>query len=270
MNPRLFLHVASMEARRTLSYRANFWIQALLTFLAELGLAWFLWRGVFEASGATLVAGFTFEGLVRYSILVALVGRVVRGTDLEGAVAQEIYDGGLSRYRVYPVSHYAFKYAQHLGALLPVLVQLVLFGLAWILIQGEAGLEGITPLSALGFVVALAAANVLQFALAWPIQGVAFWAENVWSLMVALRFVSSILGGSLIPLAAFPAGALPWLEALPFRYLYSFPVEVLTGTVDAAGFARGLAVTLAWTLVLRWVGSKVWRRGDLSYSGAGM
>jgi len=270
VSPRLFLHVASMEARRALSYRANFWIQALLTFLAELALAWFLWRGVFAASGATFVAGFSFEGLVRYSVLVALVGRVVRGTDLEGAIAQEIYDGGLSRYRVYPVSHYAFKYAQHLGALLPALIQLLLFGLTWILIQGQAGLEGITLLSTLGFVAALAAANVLQFALAWPIQGVAFWAENVWSLMVALRFVSAILGGSMLPLAAFPPGALPWLEALPFRYLYAFPVEVLTGTVSTAGFVRGLAVALGWILVLRWVGARVWRRGDLSYSGAGM
>lgn len=270
MSPRLFAHVASMSARRALSYRADFWIQALVSFGAELGLAWFLWRGMLDATGEVALAGLSFAALVRYSVLVALCGKVVRGGDLEGAIAQEIYDGSLSRYRVYPVSHFAFKYAQHVGSLLPAVVQLVLFGAAWVLLQGAEGLAGISPLTLAGFVAALALANLLQFTLAWPIQGVAFWAENVWSLMVALRFVSGLLGGSMLPLAVFPAAAQPWLEALPFRYLYAFPVEVLTGQVDGVGFLRGVAVALAWTCGLRWAGAAVWRRGDRVYSGAGM
>jgi ABC-2 type transport system permease protein len=270
VSPRLFLHVMSMSARRSMSYRADFWIQALVTFGAELGLAWFLWRGVLEASGQVALAGLSFAALVRYSVLVALAGKVTRGGDLEGAIAQEIYDGSLSRYRVYPVSHFAFKYAQHLGTLVPALVQLTLFGTAWVLFQGDAGLEGITPLTFLGFVAALALANLLQFSMAWPIQGVAFWAENVWSLMVGLRFVSGILGGSMLPLAVFPDAAQPWLEALPFRYLYAFPVEVLTGQVGLQGLGVGLLVGASWTVVLRWVGAAVWRRGDRVYSGAGM
>jgi ABC-2 type transport system permease protein len=270
MSPRLFWHVASMGARRSMSYRADFWIQALVTFGAELGLAWFLWRGVLDASGEVALAGLSFVALVRYSVLVALAGKVTRGGDLEGAIAQEIYDGSLSRYRVYPVSHFAFKYAQHLGSLVPALVQLALFGVAWVLLQGEEGRAGITALTLLGFVASLALANLLQFAMAWPIQGVAFWAENVWSLMVGLRFVSGILGGSMLPLAVFPSAAQPWLEALPFRYLYAFPVEVLTGQVDAEGFGRGLLVGALWIVVLRWAGAAVWRRGDRVYSGAGM
>lgn len=275
MSPRLFLHVASMSARRAMSYRIDFWIHAVVGFLTELALAWFLWAGMFAgmsaaAMGVAVIGGLTFEGLVRYAVLVALVGKVVRGNDLEGAIAQEIYDGSLSRYRVYPVSHYLFKYAQHVGSLLPGVVQLLLFGAAWVLLQGGSGLEGITPLGVLGFVAALVLGNVLQFALAWPIQGVAFWAENVWSLMVALRFVAGLLGGSMLPLSVFPEAVRPWLDALPFRYLYAFPVEVLTGLVDGAGFVRGAAICLAWVVGLRLLGVYVWRRGDRIYSGAGM
>lgn len=270
MRPALFLHVASMSARRSLSYRADFWIQAVLTFAAELGLAWFLWAGMLAASGAPTLGGMGFEELVRYAVLVALVGKVVRGTELEGAIAQEIYEGGLSRYRVYPVSFFAFKYAQHLGSLLPSVAQLLVFGAAWVLLRGEAGLEGITPATAAGCVLALAVGNLLQFTLAWPIQGVAFWAENVWSLMVALRFVGSLLGGALLPLGVWPEALRPWLEALPFRYLYAFPVEVLTGHVGGAALVQGLCVALGWTALLGWAGAAVWRRGDRIYSGAGM
>lgn len=270
MSPRLFLHVASMEARRALAYRASFWIRVVLTFGAEVGLAWFLWRGVLDASGATTIGGFTFEGVVRYAVLVALVSRVVHGSDLEGAIAQEIYDGSLSRYRVYPVSLFAFKYAQHLGHLAPSVVQLLLFGGLWLSAGTGLGWSGVSAAGVGGFVLALALGNLLLFTLAWPVQGVAFWAENVWSLMVAVRFVTGLLGGLMVPLSVFPDAARPWLDALPFRYLYSFPIEILTGSVTTAGWLQGTGVSVAWVLALRAVGAWVWRRGSLSYGGAGM
>jgi ABC-2 type transport system permease protein len=270
VNPRLFLHVVSLEVRRSLAYRADFWIQAVLTFLAEIGLAWFLWRGVFDASGATTIGGFTFEGAVRYTLLVALAAKVARGTGLEGAIAQEIYDGSLSRYRVYPVSYFAFKYAQHVGTLLPSLLQLTLFGGAWLLVAGPAGFEGVTAGSALRALVSLALANLLHFTLAFPIQGVGFWAENVWSLMVALRFVGGLLGGLLLPLSVFPDAWRPLLDWLPFRYAFAFPVETFTGGVTGTEWLAGSAVALGWTVVLRGLGAWVWRRGALVYSGAGM
>ena len=272
MSPRLFVHVMSLEVRRSLTYRADFWIQALLTFLAELALAWFLWRGVFDASGSTTIGGLTFEEAVRYTVLVVLLGKLTYGgsTGQEGAVAQEIYDGSFSRYRVYPVSFYTFKYAQNLGRMLPATIQTLLFGGVWLLLRGTGGFQGITALSLVQAAVAVALANFLYFAISWPIQGVAFWAENVWSLMVALRFVQGLLGGMLLPLSVFPAGMRPLLDLLPFRYLFAFPVEVLTGEVSGWAFAQGCGLATAWWCVFRLVGVWVWRRGGLAYAGAGM
>lgn len=271
MTPRLFLHVASLEARRSLTYRADFWIQAVLTFLAELALAWFLWRAVFDESGRALVGGLTFDEAVRYTVLTALLAKVVRGgAGLEGAIAQEIYDGSYSRYRIYPVSFFTFKYAQNLGTLAPALVQWVLFGGLWLGLCGTQGFAGLTPTGALMALVSVALANLLHFAIAWPLQGVAFWAENVWSLMVALRFVSGLLGGLLLPLSTFPDALRPLLDLLPFRYLFAFPVEVLTGRVDPGAWLLGTALTLGWWVVFRLVGAWVWGRGGLTYSGAGM
>lgn len=270
MSPRLFLRVAGMEVRRTVTYRVDFWAQALLGFLAEWALAWFLWLGVFEASGAATVGGLTLAGAVRYTLLAALVGKVMRGTGLDGAIAQEIYDGSLSRYRVYPVSLYAFKYAQHAGTVVPGLLQLVLFGLAWLLLQGPGAFAGMTPLSALLALGSVALGNALLFAIIWPVQGVAFWAENVWSLLVALRFVAGLLGGQLLPLSVFPSALQPLLDVLPFRFLFAFPVEVLTGRVGVGDWALGMGLAALWLGAFRLLGAWVWRRGSLVYSGAGM
>jgi ABC-type uncharacterized transport system permease subunit len=271
VSPRLLLHVASLEARRSITYRADFWIQAVLVFLAELALAWFLWLGVFETSGSATIGGFTFAEAVRYTLLVALLAKVVRGgTGLEGAIAQELYDGSFSRYRIYPVSYYAFKYAQNLGSLVPALIQCVLFGGIWLTLQGGVGFDGITLAGAAMALVSVAVANMLHFAIAWPNQGVGFWAENVWSLMVALRFVGGLLGGVLLPLSTFPDVVRPVVEWLPFRFLFSFPIEVLTGAAGPAAWLQGTAVALGWWVVFRLVGVWVWARGGLTYSGAGM
>ncbi len=271
MSLRLYGHVAAQEVRRTLSYRFDLWSQAALTFLAEWALAWFVWRGAFDASGAERIGGFGFSEAVRYTLLVALLGRVVRGGTLaDTGVASEIYDGTLSRYLVYPVSLYRYKYAQHVGSQLTALLQVLAFGVVWGAVEGPGAFRGVTPAGVAACALAVTLGNALSFALAWPLQGVAFWAENVWSLLVGLRLASGLLGGFLLPLSLFPPGwgeALAWL---PFRYLYAFPVEALTGRLSGAALAQGLCALVGWLVLLRLLGEWVWRRGQRVYAGAGL
>ncbi len=51
MNTRLFLHVFTIQARKLMSYRADFWLSSVVSFLVELGIMFFLWRAVFAESG---------------------------------------------------------------------------------------------------------------------------------------------------------------------------------------------------------------------------
>ena len=73
MSPRLFAHVASMEARTRFSYRVDFWINAILSFGVEMVVVWFMWAAIFEASGSEVIGGRTFPAMVLYYIVVALV-----------------------------------------------------------------------------------------------------------------------------------------------------------------------------------------------------
>ncbi|HWP83848.1 MAG TPA: ABC-2 family transporter protein, partial [Terriglobia bacterium] len=128
----------------------------------------------------------------------------------------------------------------------------------------------ITPASVLMGLAALALANLLHFLLVIPIQAVAFWADNVWSLMVAERIAISFLGGQLAPLSLFPAWAQNALAWLPFPYLYSFPVRAILGGVSLREWALGMLVGLAWCGMAAAVGQWVWRRGDRQYTGVGI
>jgi len=117
---------------------------------------------------------------------------------------------------------------------------------------------------------AIVVANLLNFLITFPIQLIAFWADNVWSLMVMHRFASALLGGMLAPLAFFPESAQRALEALPFRYLFAFPVETLLGRVSPAEWAAGMAIAMGWCGVMAMIGRAVWRRGTLQYTGVGI
>jgi ABC-2 type transport system permease protein len=267
---RLFLRVMGTEARRRLAYRADFWVNALLAFAAELTIAWFLWQAVFAESGKTIIGGRNFHDTVLYYVLVLLVAKLVRPPFGGGGdVSEEIYSGALSRYLVYPVGYFPFKYAQFLGSLLPVALQAVVFAAAFPFVLTDATAR-IGPAGVAMGLVSLAAANLLHYLMAYAIQAVAFWADNVWNLVVGLRLVTGLLGGVALPLSTFPEGVQSALRATPFPYLFSEPVATLLGERSLGEWAVSVAITLAWCGAFGLVASAVFRRGRLRYTGVGI
>ena len=118
--------------------------------------------------------------------------------------------------------------------------------------------------------LSLALANLLYFLMSYPLQTTAFWADNVWSLLVALRFVTALLGGMMVPLSLFPQWAQDINRWLPFRCLFAVPVEALMGRIDAAAWGEAMVVGVVWVGVLSLLDAWVWRRGNLQYSGIGI
>ncbi|HEX5136551.1 MAG TPA: ABC-2 family transporter protein [Planctomycetota bacterium] len=269
MSPRVFLHVLSVELRSQLSYRADFWINAFAGFLAEFGVTWFLWAAVFAESGKTVIGGYTFPGMVLYFLAVVLLGKLVSGREFEGSVAADIYEGTLNRYLVFPASYAAFKYAQRIGHLGIAFAQFVLFGAVAYLVL-DLPRAGVTPLTVAMALVTTMAANLLYFLVDNIIQYVAFWADNVWSLDVAKRWLVMILGGQMAPLSVFPGKVRSVLEFLPFRFFCEFPARVFLGDIGLYGWLQGLALMGIWGLVAWLFGRLLWHRGQLQYAGVGI
>ncbi len=139
MRPRLFWQILSLEVRTRMSYRVDFWLNAVAGFLVELAVVWFLWQAVFHESGRQFIGGRTFEDTVVYYLCAILIGKLVRGQDWEAAISQDIYTGGLNRYLLFPAHYLPFKYAQRMGALGPGVLQFVFFDLPVRVFLGELG-----------------------------------------------------------------------------------------------------------------------------------
>jgi ABC-2 type transport system permease protein len=265
----LFLRIVGIESRKRLAYRADFWIQSFAVFGSELGLVWFLWQAMFAARGTDRIAGMDLSSTILYYVAVILVAKLARGPDLAEDVSNDIYEGGLNRYLVYPVPYFGFKYAQNLGALTPALVQLALFlAVAPLVLRG--GEAGVSALSVGMCLVSVLVGNLLYQLMTWPLSGLAFWADNVWSLLVALRLVSGLLGGVMLPLAVFPEWSQPLLAALPFRHCFSVPALALLGRTDLATWLLDLAAAGAWCVGFALLTRAVFARGRLRYTGVGI
>lgn len=269
MTPRLFLTILSMQARRLMSYRADFWITSCIGFIAQFGVIYFLWQAIYREAG-TKVAGFTFEAMLLYYVLAILIGKLVRGGEAESNLSGEIYDGSLTRYMLYPVDYFHYKFAQKLGDMVPAFMQLAIFGIGFGVFFG---IPADVPISWQGVLLAVPAimlGNVLQFYLLAPVEQVAFWADNVWSLNVMVRLSVNLLGGVMFPLTLYPELAVPILKLLPFYGVGAFPVDIILGRVGAAEAFLLMGVQGLWIGFAVVLARVVWRRGTLQYAGVGI
>jgi ABC-2 type transport system permease protein len=269
VNLRLFLRILGTEAKKRLTYRLDFWLQAGAILFCEALFAWFVWNAVFAESGAARIAGLDLGGAMLYQVVAILVAKVVRGSEFTDQPCDDIYTGGYSRYLLYPVPYFGFKYAGQLGTQAPNVLQFALFAaLAPLVFRSE-----VLRVDPVGFGLALGSvfvANLLYYVMSLALQGVSFWADNVWSLMVAQRLVSGVLGGALFPLDLFPERWRPVVDALPFRHFYAEPVATILGQRSFGAWALQTTIALAWTVGFALLARLVFRRGARVYTGVGI
>jgi ABC-2 type transport system permease protein len=110
----------------------------------------------------------------------------------------------------------------------------------------------------------------LDFIITTIVQMTAFWADNVWSLMVMLRFCMMFLGGGRIPINLFPQWAQELLHSLPFYHVLAFPVSTFMGDLTTEQWINGITMTVFWTVCFYPFLHFIWKRGNLRYTGVGM
>lgn len=261
--------IFTMELRQIITYRADFWVNfvgnASITFI----LAYFLWAAIFEANQAQSMNGFSMKDIVLYYLIVPQLFRIQQGSGI-GNISREIYEGGLNKYLLYPVNYYAYKIVIFFAHSTFYILQLFLVMFLYWIVTGKDGVLDFTALQLLLFIISLYFIALLYFAMSSISEFIAFWADNIWSLGVIIRFVVSFLGGALIPLSFFPDWAQSLLYKTPFPYLISFPFETLTKTLDISLYFQNILIIIAWTVFFMLISFFVWTKGKYKYSGVGI
>lgn len=257
-----------MELRRTLTYRADFWVNFIGQTLFSIVIAYFLWSSIFETLNVQTLNGFTMERMIVYYLLVPLVFRIQQGQTI-GSISREIYEGSLNKFLLYPINFYGFKIITHFAGAVFYYAQIfVMIGLYQMFADNP--IFEMSFLKLFYFTIAMLGISIAYFCLNSLSELVAFWADYIWSLGVIIRFAVSFMGGALIPLSFFPEWSMRILNLTPFPYMISFPMKILLEEVALKEFFLNMTILALWTLVFLFFSRVLWNKGRYRYTGVGI
>ena len=177
-----------------------------------------------------------------------------------GTLAEQIRSGQLDLVLSRPVETQFFVSVRRLSIwrVADVLAGLALIGYALVRLQTPP-----TPLQAIAFAVAMAAALAIVYSLWLVLMSLAFWFVRVENLSVIF---DAVFAAARYPVSAYP-GALRFVLVylLPIAWTTTIPASALTGRLSPVG----LLVSAAVATVSLALGRLVWRIALSRYTSAG-
>ncbi len=269
MSLKVYIQVYSLEIRKILSYRADFWITVVGAVLITLAIAYFLWTSIFEFTGKEMIGGLNEKTMIFYFLLAPLFMRMANGGEF-GSISRDIYYGELNKYLIYPVSYLGFKIVGHFAKFTVFFIQLILSVVLYHFVVGIPDTIQITWFNILLTIPYCFLGSLLYFYMGAILESVAFWADNVWSLSVALRFAFGILGGAMIPLTLYPLWAQDILFYMPFEKIIHAPLKIFIGQYNLDLYMTGLGLLVFWIIFFVLIFQLIWTRAQKVYTGVGI
>ena len=248
---------ASWLQHRGFFYLVAFsWMIPLLVYL-------FVWSAAAEEGTA---GGLGRRELVGYYVVLILVNQLTFSTN-NWTVGDGIRYGRLNFLLVRPLSPFYDALASEMAVKVVFMTfALPLVGLLALVLRPSLAL---TWPNLLAFVPALILAWALRFLWGYWLALLSFWSSRADALLSLQESLVFLLGGQVAPLALLPAGIQRLATFLPFRYMLSFPVEILAGQVEGSALWAGLAIQCAWLALALALCLALWRAGLRRYSAVG-
>ena len=263
---RLQAQIFNLGVQSQLIYRWNFLLRVFVSFVPLLGSV-FLWNAVF--SGEKSFAGYTFQSMVAYFIIMILIDTATSPNEDDFQIAEDIREGRINAmllkplgYRLYRFHLYASARIVHTAfAIVPLAIAMI-----WLAhyFRGLPWLENL-PLALL----ALLGAALIQFFFCFTLAMLAFWILDIGSVTYIIYSIEFLLGGHIFPVDAFPAWLHQLCLCLPFAYEYYFPAAILIGHVQGTALAWGFAWQWAWIGFFYVLSGICWKRGLHRYTAVG-
>jgi ABC-2 type transport system permease protein len=249
-----------------LAYRAEIYLWVLAHVLPFIMMS--VWMSAAEGSGG---GGAFSKSPVEYAryYVASFIVRQFTAAWMIYEFEWHLLEGRLSYLLLRPMNPLWHYVSGHFGEQLArfpfFLVMLTLFFLCY-----PQALWMPRPESVIFGLIAIYAAFALRFALQYCFAMLTFWYERASAIDALTMLPYLFLSGLIIPLADMPAGVRAWVGFTPFPYMIDFPVRIITGELRmGAEMATGFGMLGAWFLGLSALGTLMWRRGLVHYSGQG-
>jgi ABC-2 type transport system permease protein len=251
-----------LKTKETFTYRGSvlLWITGwLLSFMTAV----FLWR---SASFKNITEGFTLNQIITYYFL----GLFVWATCWWCAfyyVNSLIKDGDLLNFILKPFNFHWFIFAGELAwHVVNILIFITLFVFIFLIIK-DFLIINLSLVTILLFIASLGLGClvVLEFNLVFGMF--AFWVTDADGLGDLMWLAMNLLGGQVAPLAFFPNFLQRVLKLLPFRFMYSFPLEIYLQLLNPYEVITSFMVGLFWVFCFHFTFRFLWQKGLKVYVG---
>lgn len=223
----------------------------------------FVWA---TAAGSASIGGLTRGEFVAYYLILIVVNQLTYA-QTNWTVGDLIRGGQMNILLLRPISPFFDALATEIAGkgiyllfIIPVTTLLAIFlkpELDFILLNG------------LAFIPALILAWLLRFLWGYWLALLAFWATQANALLALQDAFIFLLAGQVAPIVILPGLMQQVAIILPFRYMISFPVEILTNQLDYAALQRGFLLQVTWLVIALSLSLTLWRTGLRRYSAVG-
>ena len=223
----------------------------------------FVWS---TAAGGETIEGFSRGEFVSYYLILILVNQLTYA-QTNWTVGDMIRDGSMSRLLLYPMSPLYNTLSTELAGkvvymifIIPITVVLACF------LKPEINTDLINILA---FIPALIMAWMLRFFWGYWLALLSFWMTRAQALLALQDGLIFLFAGQVAPTALLPDGLREAAIILPFRYMVSFPVELIAGHLSSGEIISGFIFQFVWLFIAILLYQTLWRRGVKKYVAIG-
>ncbi len=250
---------------RTFTYRGQLLIFTLATVVSVIPLI-----AVWLSLGNISAGGYSQHELITYYIVGLFIQRIIYSSLINYYVQEIVSDGSIvGLFLTKPVSFFWATFGLQAGWLAVSLVLGATVTTAFALIIGTGIVVHLTLGTALFFLSAVMLGMLLVFVTSLLLGLLSFWTVHISSFVSLYWMALFLFGGITLPLTFFPDKIEKVLSFNPFRFVFSFPLEILLGKISSPELLSGYITTLVW-IGLSVAGYKlIWRLGNKAYTGYG-
>ena len=203
------------------------------------------WKAVFAEN--KIVNGFSFKQILVYYLFARIISEII-DSKLGFKISDIINDGKISNYMLKPVKIKTWLIFEEIGRLsIDVVIKTSIYVCLFLIFFGSIGV-GLA--NVMLFILILLMSLIISLNLYFLVGCTAFITDNATGINYSLRRGILFLAGGLIPISFFPDFFQKIINVLPFKYMFDFPINVLTGKLGNMEIISGIGVQFIWVLVL--------------------
>ena len=251
------------EFKKLRQYQLNF-LGQFIFLPVKILIVYMLWSTIFAKQGELIIGGYNETTIVLYYVFIAIIEFMINPfCVITFELYQDVRSGRIDIFFSKPISYLVAHFFNKFGNLIIGYI----YYLILIFITFFWGSYSITNVILSFFATIIGC--IILFSLFAIIGSMTFIYENVLTLRDNVWNVIKLLSGVLIPISFYPNGLRKIINFMPFRYIYSFPVEIILQTINKDTIIFNFFLSLCWMIILLGLLNLMWRKAIKYHTSQG-